>query len=308
MSMPTIVDNVAERGEQVADCPTNGHPTPLAAGVAQPAQAPLDDHGLAKIKEVAERAGDRPQRSLRQVVRDWRIAHRGKARPEHGGTVANGDSWAWSLPIMIGGGVAVFLTAFVLSYHGLYGFGTLAKMPPGFRLGVPVIFDAFSITALIATFFCQAAAWHVRAYCWLMFGLSAAGSIAGNVIYAASLDPSMAARWRPLLDACPLIGGVAWPVVGMAVLHLIIITIRERRGQQSAVAQAAAEVEHQAQADEQLRLRAVELVALGGSCQDVANKLGAPLRNVQRWTKPVRDAQQAAAAKAPATPRSRAKA
>lgn len=254
----------------------------------------------AKINDVAERPKlHRIRRAVRAVTssrpepRRERVAELGES------PAAVGVDWAKSASLMMGACVAVVAGAFALSYHGLFEFAAkLARLPWGLALVVPIGVDVYSICSLIATFLCQAAPWRVRAYCWLSFGFGVAISIGGNAVFAISQDPRMAAAWRPVLDAAPIVGAALWPALSASALHLLIITRRHVAIQRIQVEQAAEVAAEQAATDQILRARAIELVAAGGSCQDVADELGTASRNVQRWTQDLRA--QLVAAKAPA--------
>lgn len=199
-------------------------------------------------------------------------------------------------PALVVAVVAVVVVTFVLSYHGLYEFGTrLAFLPRALAVAVPVGIDVFSLCALFATFLCRDAHWRVRFYCWLVFGTTVAVSVAGNAIYAVwAVEQRAAAVGVAARDVVwsyreySAVGGAAlWPALAAGALHLLIITRRHMATRSAKIMDLGgaqvSEVERQ-------QAQAIIRVAEGDTCAAIADDMGLPVRTVQRWTAELRAA------------------
>lgn len=308
----TAIDNGIDA--RVPQAPLNGHQFDLSGGPLKPTVEGGFGRPPAKIEQVAGRSR---RRSLAQVLRDRRAA-RAQARDVALAAEPGMDGAAW-FAALIWACLAVVAVTFVLSYHGLFEFGEkIAHQPAPLPAIVPLGVDALSLVALFATFLTSDAHWKVRAYCWLLFGFTVAVSVAGNGIYAMSevdriyresgLDPAVQ-TWG-YQQYSHVSGAALWPMFSAAALHLLIIARRHlaaKRAKSRNVAQATEQADIAAQLN---RARAIEMVAEGMTCPAIADDLGVPRRNVERWTAGIRAALDAKntpePAKAPAKRTARA--
>lgn len=221
------------------------------------------------------------------------------------GSVIAGDLAAlW--PAIVVAFLAVLAVAFGMSFHGLFKFGELIM---GWALGLciaaPIGLDVFSLLSLIATFLTRDARLRVRAYCWGFLIGTVALSIAGNGVSAYAILDAVAARrgeeftWG-YAQVSAIVGAAFWPLLSAIALHLLIVVRRhldERRDKErqdaAAAERAALEVERLAEVERGLEARAVVLAAGGTTVSEILDELDleeSQRRNVERWTKPVRDA------------------
>lgn len=134
------------------------------------------------------------------------------------------DSAPYLLVALIGFTVVVAAVTFVISFHGLDDYGkrvaNLGNLSPLVPLGV----DGLTLVAIAATSILRHAPWHVRAYAWLVFTISVALSVAGNMSHAIAEGLS----WQGE------IGSAASPGVLALASHLVIVTLRAAERQRVA--------------------------------------------------------------------------
>lgn len=251
----------------------------------------------AKIEHVAGRVR---WRTPAQVLRDRGAARaaRVEARDAAQATESGMDGAAW-FAALIWACLAVVAVTFVLSYHGLFEFGEkVAHQPAPLPAIVPLGVDALSLVALFATFLTSDAHWKVRAYCWLLFTLTVAVSVAGNAVYAISEVERIyrEAGLNPLVQTwgyqqySHVSGAALWPMFSAAALHLLIIARRHLAAKRARSRNVAETTETAENTDLLNRARAIEMVAAGWTCPAIAEDLGVPERSVQRWTQSIRQA------------------
>lgn len=209
-------------------------------------------------------------------------------------------------PAIVVAFVGVLVIAFAMSYHGLFVFGdVIMRWVTGLSIMAPIGVDVFSLVGLLATFLTRDAPWRVRAYCWIAFGFTVALSIAGNAISAyALLDADAARRNQDFTwgyqQVSAIAGAAFWPALSAVALHVLIVVrrhlddLRDRVRHAAEMAEREArEAERLAEIERGLEARAVVLAAGGATVSDILIDLDiddAQRRNVERWTKPVRDA------------------
>lgn len=202
-------------------------------------------------------------------------------------------------PAMVVTFVGVLAIGFVMSYHGLFTFGDeIMRWPRMLSALAPIGLDIFSMVGLIATFLTRDAPWRTKAYCWLVFGVTVALSVAGNAVPAiAHLDRDAAVagthtRWG-YAQVAVVAGAALWPALSAAALHLLIVVKRHLDEARDKVKNMA-ELAERTAADEALqRARAIELAATGATAAAILADLGLGTdkrRSVERWTEPIRAA------------------
>lgn len=300
----TITDTPPEHG---AAPPANGH-SPAIPGPFILDQFQHSGDAPAKIEPVAEARRTRVLRQRWSERRARRQLARAEAQAKRLRDVAGTDDvdlTRW-YPALIWLAVGVVAVTFALSYHGLFEYAhNIAYLPTELALVVPIGVDVFSLCSLVATFLCRDAHWRVRAYCWTIFGLTVAVSVAGNAMYAAAEvgkrhAASQVDRWTTL-DFGAVAGAAVWPAFSAAALHLLIVARRHLSAQRARSATAAAVAEAAAAAEQLKRARAIELAAAGRSCVEIAEEIDQPKRTVERWTAEVRAALAARPAAPPKT-------
>lgn len=120
---------------------------------------------------------------------------------------------AWAL---LGFTVVVAVVTFVLSFHGLDGYGKDVAKVGRLSWLVPLGVDGLTLTAVAATFLLRNAAWRVRAYAWFVFVVANGASVAGNLSHGASQH----------LSRDGMVGAAAWPLLLALASHLAIVTRR----------------------------------------------------------------------------------
>lgn len=196
--------------------------------------------------------------------------------------------------VLLTGALAVAVFTFVISFVGLHDYGhRLMGLTPKLAVLVPLGVDAFSILGIIATVRLAAAPWRVRLYAWTVFLVPGALSVAGNLAHA---------DVRSLTKAGTAGVAVA-PVLLALAAHLVVVTLRHTRHQDSS-APAAESVSEQVSAptevdgDEEtgqrrtahnatpdsVKLAAVARLLAGADPAEVAASAGVSRKTVQRWT------------------------
>jgi hypothetical protein len=120
----------------------------------------------------------------------------------------------WAL---LGFAIVVAAVTFVLSFHGLDGYGRdVARVGERLSWLVPLGVDGLTLTAVAATFLLRNAAWRVRAYAWFVFVVANGASVAGNLSHGKSQH----------LSPDGMVGAAAWPLLLALASHLAIVTRR----------------------------------------------------------------------------------
>lgn len=126
--------------------------------------------------------------------------------------------------------VLVAGVTFVLSFSGLSDYGhRVAGLSLALAWLVPVGVDGLTLCGVAATFLLRHATLQVRLYAWLVFGISVATSVAGNLSHATSRGLTWEGK----------VGAAAWPILLALASHLVIVTrraIENARKQQAAAA------------------------------------------------------------------------
>lgn len=118
-----------------------------------------------------------------------------------------------------GAATVVVLACFAMSAVGLYGYGRDAlALHPVIAALIPVGVDLLAICGMYASYAMRNARWHIRAYSWLVFGVTVVLSMAANMAHAAELN-------RP---AVGVVGAMFPPLLLAFAVHLLIVTRRER--------------------------------------------------------------------------------
>lgn len=113
----------------------------------------------------------------------------------------------------------VVLSCFAMSAVGLYGYGVDGlALHPAIAALIPVGVDLLATCGMYASYAMRNARWHVRAYSWLVFGVSVVLSMAANTVHAAELDRPMAG----------VVGAMFPPLLLAFAVHLLIVSRREQ--------------------------------------------------------------------------------
>jgi len=205
---------------------------------------------------------------------------------------------------------------FALSFAGLYDFGDkLSELPGILPAFVPVGVDGLAVASMGGIFMMRHAPLRVRLFCWLVFAASLAASIAGNVSHAVTRDLHVAAQF----------GSAVWPLFVALATHLLVVIMRhielaqletadvtpvaplKRRSWvvkndndtttklKPATRQAAKQLTTVARRDNNTdRDYATQRAREGATVTEIQQELVAQgsdtnRRNIERWTKPIRD-------------------
>lgn len=106
---------------------------------------------------------------------------------------------------------------FILSFAGLYDFGDrLSQFPLFLPAFVPIGVDGLAVASMGGIFMMRHAPLRVRAFCWLVFAASLVASIAGNVSHAVTQHLHIAAQ----------VGSAVWPIFVALATHLLVVIMR----------------------------------------------------------------------------------
>lgn len=223
----------------------------------------------------------------------------------------------------------VATATFVLSAHGLIDYGrNVAGVPSDMAWLLPVGIDLLSVAAIAATFVLRGAPLRYRVYSWSVFGVTVVASIGGNLAHAdyrhLSWQGSIGATiWPVLLAFTVHLLIVVWRYIEASLQRATSPEFSPRppvpasgpgRGEPGrpapanppgggrsgkaatppASSAATARKGFEGAAGNPTRVngaqaRAVQLVAGGMSCRKAAKVVGTAPRNVERWTKALRN-------------------
>lgn len=202
----------------------------------------------------------------------------------------------------------VAAVTFVLSFLGLYDYGwRVAGVPTWLAWLVPVGVDGLTLVAVAATYALRHEVFRARAYAWSVFAVAVLASTLGNLSHAVARGLTWEGQ----------VGAAAWPALLALASHLAIVAKRhlergdvaEARGathEPAATAPATTPRAAAPAARPATRKPAAARQAGGGPVRDkpararqqylagerlasIAVSLGTNKRNVERWTKDLRD-------------------
>lgn len=118
---------------------------------------------------------------------------------------------------LIAGLGIVGVVNFSLSFAGLYDYGKrLAELPFILPAFVPVGVEGLAVGAIAAIYILRHAPLRVRFFCWFVFTVPLLASIGGNVSHAVTRS----------LHAVAVVGSAAWPIFLALATHLVVVTVR----------------------------------------------------------------------------------
>lgn len=253
----------------------------------------------------------RQWRDKRQHVRQAVATMRTRVASQHSSNVAR--------VAVLSGLLIVAVVNFSLSFQGLYDFGDrLSQLPGILPAFVPVGVEGLTVSAIGGIYTLRHAPARIRAFCWFVFVVPVALSIGGNMSHAVTRQLSHVA----------VVASASWPILLTLATHLLVVTVRHTER----VAVAAQDLSHdtpavapQRQATEVSRFsvakpepRPVATIKRATTVSDnkdrdyaqrrategatvsdiymelVANGSDTTRRNVERWTKQIRDNLQGA--------------
>jgi hypothetical protein len=145
------------------------------------------------------------RQAVRQLARDTRI----RVASLHSSNVAR--------IALLAGLLVVAVVNFSLSFQGLYDFGrNLSQLPVALAAFVPVGVEGLTVCAIGGIYMMRHAPVRIRGFCWFVFVVPVALSIGGNVSHALSRQ----------LVAPAVVASAFWPILLTLATHLVVVTVR----------------------------------------------------------------------------------
>lgn len=124
----------------------------------------------------------------KEARKSWK-RHKRQAKKEALLHVAGNDPSNVATWLLLIGTISTAVANGVLSSVGLFGYGTqVQQMNPILAALIPVAVEGTTLTSIAATYLLRNGKWHVRAYCWSVFGVAIAASVCGNIAHVAYTD------------------------------------------------------------------------------------------------------------------------
>lgn len=157
------------------------------------------------------------QMSLRERLRRW-SSDRVRQRQMRTRVAAQTAPASPVARVALLAGLAVVAAVnFSLSFEGLYDFGRrLSQLHPILASFVPIGIEGFTLCTIGAIYILRHAPLRIRMFCWTVFVVPVALSVAGNVSHATTRG----------LHSVAVVASAFWPILLTLATHLVVVTVR----------------------------------------------------------------------------------